>query len=276
MDITFESIYIYENDLTKIHTNAFENMAQTVKLLTIECDELDIGQPNYNLFDMLSSFVNIEYISLTFEGNGSIDVPQNAFHVITESQTKLSELYFWSNFRTIGNNSFSELPNLKSLRFSNNKIYYIAAQAFDFSESSNERLIIDLSWNELNDLSFETGVFSNAKRPLHVDLENNGLKSLDKNIFCPFFQTNLNSLNLRNNPLNCGNCGMYWVIKQRSWLVSRIYSANCINGQSIWQSNWDCPDSDDDYCEPYNSSNGYIVNFYSYTFLFFVTYLFIL
>jgi hypothetical protein len=74
---------------------------------------------------------------------------------------------------TIGNNAFSELPNLNALSFHDIPIRKISAKAFDFKTSSTTLLSINLLNCSITEISLEEGVFSDAKRPLSLDFSMN-------------------------------------------------------------------------------------------------------
>lgn len=86
----------------------------------------------------------------------------------TNIQKNLTEIELgfgiMSTIQSIGFASFANLPALESLSFSNQRISHIKFNAFSFYESSNKTLTIDLTENNLNDSSFETGSFLGANR----------------------------------------------------------------------------------------------------------------
>jgi hypothetical protein len=62
---------------------------------------------------------------------------------------------------------------LSILSFHDILIGSISANAFDFGNNSNQTLTINLINCGLNETSLEEGVFSDAKRPLTLDLSMN-------------------------------------------------------------------------------------------------------
>jgi hypothetical protein len=62
---------------------------------------------------------------------------------------------------------------LSILSFHDILIESISANAFDFSKNSTQALNINLNNCGLNETSLEKGVFSDAKRPLTLDLSMN-------------------------------------------------------------------------------------------------------
>src|SRR5258708_34260367 len=99
---------------------------------------------NYNIFDMLSSFVNLETITIYSESVTTI--PENAFKIVNGQQTKLTsiELCCRNSLTTIGNNAFSDLNNLKFLSLANQNISHINSHSFHFNNGSNGILYIQL------------------------------------------------------------------------------------------------------------------------------------
>jgi hypothetical protein len=94
-DITFESLFISNApNLTSIHTKAFSGT--DTHGLTYEFNifntSLKNSPPNYDIFQVLSSMVNIKLIYLT--DNIIEEISDNAFRPINGPQNNLSLLYF--------------------------------------------------------------------------------------------------------------------------------------------------------------------------------------
>lgn len=246
-----------ETNLTSINTRAFTESSSTLKLLSLQNVTLNSITYNNNVFAAISSLLNVEYIIISFDPKSNItSIPENAFQQISGVQSNLRRIDVWGSFNTIGVNAFYDVPNLEIIRLSGNQINYIPSGAFDFRQSSNSRLNVDLSYNQLNQTSFQVGLFLNPKRPLYIDLSGNQLKHLDMNVFCPFFQSNgQNIINLQYNILDC-DCLSYWIVRQNLTLNSRIFNARCRNNQPIWDYNWNCDDYDTNFC-PINGSMNF-------------------
>jgi hypothetical protein len=65
----------------------------------------------------------------------------------------------------------------------------------------------------------------------------NNFKYIEKRTFEIFFKNN-NTLDIRNNPLNCSDINKFeWILQQRNQLKDKIF-ANCNDGRDIWDL-WD-------------------------------------
>jgi hypothetical protein len=239
-DITFEKIEIYENNLTRIHSNAFFNTHLTVNEIYLKCLALKDSPTNYSLFMALSSLVNLEKLSLDLGLNSITAIPDNAFQPINGIQTKLEEINFNGIISSVGQYAFNLLPNLRKLKILS-EINSISSHTFEFNATSTNDLEIDLSNNKLIASSFELNSFSNSKRPLNLNLNKNNLRYLDQSVFESFFSVDSrNKLSLLGNTLNCTDCRSYWLIDQKSSIGSRIDDTICHNQQSIWDYKWQC------------------------------------
>jgi hypothetical protein len=246
-DITFESIGLsWPDSLERIHTSAFISCIHTLKSFEYyhwgssfqETGALIDDPPNYSIFGMLSSFVNVEKVDV--RGSLLVSIPENAFRglqPINGPQDKLKEITLgYGKINTIGKNAFYHLNNLKNLYLGHNKISHIEPNSFCFENSSNAYLKIQIPSNRLNSSSFEIGSFMNTKRPLDLNFWGNNITYLDENVFSPFFQLNsYNSILLKDAPLNCSDCRNYWIIKDKLKLKNKLTQAKCGgNGKSIF------------------------------------------
>jgi hypothetical protein len=178
-DISFNYVQIYNaNSLKRIHTNAFNNNTafNLRKQLYISLpNQLRNDPPDYDFWKAFSSLVYIKDLEISL-ADGSHEIPDNAFQQINGPQNDLSYIVFDKNnfeITRIGNYAFSEIPNLSILSFHDILIGSISANAFDFGNNSNQTLTINLINCGLNETSLEEGVFSDAKRPLTLDLSMN-------------------------------------------------------------------------------------------------------
>jgi hypothetical protein len=221
--IRFNYIKIEEAmNLTKIGANAFNGTADDiVELYLIGKNQLGKDGKIKELFDVFSSLPNLRKLQLSIE---TIDeIPENAFK---NKQINLTYIYFdyskdeksHGSIKTIGNDAFFNLNN-----------------AFDFELASNKTLSIELHHNNLNDTSFESGVFANTKRPLYIYLRNNKLTYLDEKIFGLYLKSD------KNNEINCDlnemvcDCRMLWLIKNKAEFSKRVWNIKCKNyGIDFW------------------------------------------
>ena len=98
IDITFKSItfgwFDYVDSLERIHTNAFNSHIHTLKQfqfldwsIALPSSEPIINHPpDYNIFEMLSSLVNLE--ALVFESKLIESIPDKAFQSLNGLQNK--------------------------------------------------------------------------------------------------------------------------------------------------------------------------------------------
>jgi len=128
------------------------------------------------------------------------------------------------------------LNNLHDLSFGYHSIDFISKNAFDFELASNQTLRIYLHEKNLNDTSFENGLFANTKRPLYIYLRNNKLTYLDEKIFGVFLRNdNKNVINLELKQIVC-DCRMFWLFKGRNDFSKRVMNLKCNNyGVDFWE-----------------------------------------
>jgi hypothetical protein len=175
-DISFNLVQIYNaNNLKRIHTKAFNNKTASNLRKQIYISfptQLHSDPPDYDFWKAFSSLPYVKVLYLTL-GNGSHEIPENAFEPINEPQKDLNYMVFQSNnfeISRIGSNAFSEIPNLLALSFEDILIHNISAKAFDFRNNSTHELDINFINCGLSETSLEEGVFSDAKRSLILDL----------------------------------------------------------------------------------------------------------
>jgi hypothetical protein len=237
--IRFNNIKIDEAmNLTKISANAFNGTADDIV-------EFDLNGKNQlgkdgkvkELFDVLSSLPNLRKLQLSIETINKI--PENAFK---NKQINLTYIYFdyskdeksHGSIKTIGNNAFFNLNNLQFLSFGYQSIDFLPKNAFDFKLASNEKLTIYLHENNLNDTSFESGIFANSKRPLYILLKNNKLTYLDEKIFGPCLKNKNNTIDCDIKEMVC-DCRMLWLIKNKAEFSKRVWNVKCKNlGIDFW------------------------------------------
>ncbi len=178
-DLSFNYVEIFNaENLKRIHTNAFNNNTafNLRKQFHISTpNQLHNYPPEYDFWKAFSSLTYIKALYLSL-GDGSHEIPDNAFEPINGPQNDLNYIVFESNYfhiYRIGNNAFSEIPNLFALSFKDIVIHNIAANAFDFKNNSTQKLNISFNNCGLYESQLEEGVFSDAKRPLTLDLSMN-------------------------------------------------------------------------------------------------------
>jgi len=221
--------------LGRIHSHAFGKTRQSLKKLIIEGSSslTTTTTSGYNLFDALSSLININYLDVN---SGEVTgLPDYAFRPLLGNQWNLTNIYIHGNLQKIGNYAFYD-PSywIRKIRLGQN-INFISTHAFDIRSNSHQRLTIDLSNNQLTTDSFESGVFLNSKRPLFVNLTNNKLSHLDEFIFEPFLDlTIMNQIDVKDNPMVC-DCRMKWLVKNSRNYQKQVVNAFCTDNRTLWE-----------------------------------------
>jgi hypothetical protein len=143
-----------------------------------------------------------------------------------------------------------------SLSFHDIPIGNISTNAFDFKNSSTQTLGINLINCGLSETSLEEGVFSDAKRPLILDLSmnfklfinseilkdfifkigRNNIILIEESKFGQFFKNDIqNAIILSGNLLDCDNLESFlWLLNQKPDLEFRVQYAECANGTDFW------------------------------------------
>lgn len=232
-NITFQYVWISNaNGLERIHSEAFESSSHTMKEVHIRNAKSLINEPpNYNVFKMLASFVNLQSIELIATNITSI--PANAMKPANGDQEKLESIIIEENpIKSIGNNAFSQLPTLSWLSLNNQSISRIPSLAFNFT--TREPLAIVLDYNLLDSSSFAVDSLVNTKHEISLMLNYNNITYLNETIFESFFSKHLhNELYLDGNPLNCSDCANYWV-RQRIDLEHNINAFFCDEEHTVF------------------------------------------
>jgi hypothetical protein len=264
-DISFNFVQIFDaENLKRIHTNAFNNNTAynlRKQFYISSPNQLRNDPPDYNFWKAFSSLVYIKDLEISL-ADGSHEIPDNAFEPINGPQNDLMFIVFDKNnfdISRIGSNAFSEIPNLMSLSFHDIPIGNISTNAFDFKNSSTQTLGINLINCGLSETSLEEGVFSDAKRPLILDLSmnfklfinseilkdfifkigRNNIILIEESKFGQFFKNDIqNAIILSGNLLDCDNLESFlWLLNQKPDLEFRVQYAECANGTDFWDLN---------------------------------------
>ncbi len=175
LDISFTRIEIFDaQNLTRIHTKAFNSNTayNLLHFLIKKPSNLSNSPPDYDIYKALSHFVKASYIEFSL-GDGSHEIPENAFQDINGPQNNLKHLVFRDDnysISRIGNQAFALLPSLTDLSFRQIPIKYISAKSFDSYYSSDNIIRINFEGCGLTDDNIENGAFANTLRPLNIDL----------------------------------------------------------------------------------------------------------
>jgi hypothetical protein len=240
-EVTFDEIFIDRAaNLKSINSHAFNSTNSVTKRFTLWDAPIVNSPPNYDIFVMLSSFINLEGVILI--GTQISEIPSYAFRPINGIQSKLSMIYFGENkIEKIGNYCFYDLENLKYLFLRNNPLKLISMNSFNFRNVSNQTFLLDLTFiNTLNGSSFAINSLSDINRPTIIFLESDpNLKFFDETIFLPFFESNPENKIISTDGirlLDCDDCRSHWLVKESKYL-KRLNKIECLNGKDITNSN---------------------------------------
>jgi hypothetical protein len=246
--ITFDEINIFNaTNLKLINTHAFTSTNLVTQKFFVNEDgcfdqsftgkiPLINSPPNFNLFEMLSSMINLEAIVLCH--TELKEIPNHAFRSIIGNQYNLSKIIFsGDSIAKIDRNPFSDLDSLEHISLYKTKIESIPTNAFYLKNNYNKKLKIDLRYSVLNGSSFEIGSFSHLKRPTEIDLSFcSNMTYLEEKIFQPFFEiNNENGVKLSNEYFDCNDCRSSW-LKTATKYKDRTGLSTCSNGKKFTDS----------------------------------------
>lgn len=239
-DITFrEIIFSGANNLTHIHSQAFTATSLTVTTFMNHMDNRLVNKmPEYNFYSAISSLVNLQMLILNLDSRNVHEMPWFSFRPLNGIASNLASIYFYGYDKIIlGNYAFYEFPNLNMIYLREHQIDYVPIHAFEFRQSSQTPLTIQLAKNNLNGSSFEVNSLLNTKRPVYLELSLNfKLSYLDEAVFLPFFKAHKrNQISLFGSLLDC-DCRNLWLIEQNSLyqLENRINGAQCKDGTPLF------------------------------------------
>ena len=234
-EITFDEIEINNClNLTYIERYVFNTTDRVMKNIFIVNNNLNMET---RIFEILSSFVNIEFIYLNEKGLN--EIPSKAFQPINGYQERLKHL-FLGYFVEIGKIAFSNLKNLVWLTFSQAEFDSMPDYTFEFEEHSNDTFHLRFL-NKLNiSAAFNQKTLLNIRRPTKLnfhDLDN--IKFLDQDVFLPFLlDDERNTIDVsvsiwknESEEFDCNDCRNYWIIKNQN-LTKRV-TANCSNKKQL-------------------------------------------
>lgn len=181
-NITFDYItYINTLNLLRISTKAFEGTSLVIKGIAHQNESgLFNDPPDFDFYAAYSSLINLEFLHIKLNQSRIHEIPDNAFRVISEPQTKLGAIFFEGelNIARIGSKAFYDLPNLHEIDLRNIDISLISASAFDIISYLDSPLNIYLMEANLNINCFEENFLKNSTRPTIVDLGKYAMNNL--------------------------------------------------------------------------------------------------
>ena len=222
-DITFDE-FNGEN-IQFIHNNAFDKTFKSIKYFTNSNGEINHRPPEYDIWNVLSKFVNAERITIKLN---ITEIPSIAFETTNKQHFKLKELYFGAkNKFTIRRMAFYNLNDLNYISLRANQLDHIDNEAFAFSKSSNHKLTVN--FQDLNQLiydnSFETNSFKGINRPVNIWFWTSNITNIKENIFKSVLNDKNNFIQMTASYMNCIDCKNYWLI--RDGKDHQIINAKC-------------------------------------------------
>jgi len=195
--------------------------------------------PDYDLFYMLSSIKNAEFIGLGL--SNFPEIPANAFRPINGFQNKLTGLDISGKIKKLGDFAFYNLNSLEYLNLIDILVDHISSNTFNFEKESKKTLDLYLDHNLLNGSNTEINSFINLKRPtiIHSTCRKLpcNLTYLDEKVFPHFFdlnQSNIITSYGEVNKIDCSDCRSFWINDKN--YDKRIVNITCSNGKSLTDS----------------------------------------
>ena len=243
-DITFDQFKGYNIKL--IHQKAFGKSSQTIKDLEIWGKEVNHSPPEYHVWKMLGSLVNVMQIRIALN---ITEIPSYAFG--KPSNLRKLTIRVSNNF-TIRNKAFYHLDHLTHLTLNfhfyahtgyyerpeiqfqglefresqlgdsqNRKLpqelpYLIKIQngAFAFEKPSNKKLNIMFIRFKFQGESFEPGSFDGIQRPVELKLQDSSITYLPETMLKSFLNNENNTISFDNSRVNCSDCRNSWLFKE--------------------------------------------------------------
>ena len=239
-DITFQE---FDGQHIKYITNdAFGKSSSTIK--SFKVNRLRHSPPQYDVWKLLSRFVNVEEIHVGL--NGSDDyyypyenvVPSQAFVPLNGKQNNLNKMTFdfSNNIMAIQKMAFYNLENLTKLTFFNGSLKKIQDQAFAFSKKSSKKFNIVFSSSYLYDNSFQPKAFDGIRRPVDITFDNlrlhKNVSYLQESVFKSILDYgDSNTITFNETYIDCTDCRNQWLLKERK--DQQIKNALCIHNTNI-------------------------------------------
>ena len=219
----FETIFIRYTRLQFIHPNAFystHNYTDVLRLGSNQITNSKQDESEYQIFNILSQFTKLTQVDLS--DNRLQVIPANAFRSPQGVELQISSLSFRTNLITeIGNNAFSELPHLRNLDLSMNKINQIGVQTFPLTARNRDTLLMfEMYDNGLTEQSFDN-TFRNVERKIWLNIFKNNVSFLPEQQFSRLLTTRNSSVRLAQNPLVC-NCEQFGYLERLHRVDSRL------------------------------------------------------
>ena len=219
------------------------------------------------VFEAIKNVYVLRYLVLNLGLRSFNVVPSNALQYLPNLRLVIIN----GVVNTLKSSAFTSLPILRSLKITN-MLETIEEFAFDFNDSEEiTNISINLADNRLSESSFHIN-FTRLRPHVYIDLDlsSNNIRYLPEDTFKEFFTVNNgNTLNIRENKLECGLCESYWIIENRDLLKNRIQVQCDLSQQiSFWNFDWS-------HCDTrYSSAQSATINILTQAFFTLAQYLF--
>lgn len=208
-DITFDEFEATQ--IKMINNNAFGKSSSTIKRINnlFESDGhfLSNSPPNYDVWKVLNSLINVEIVELGLNIN---EIPPEAF----KAKTNLKSISIHSyNQITIKRLSFLNLDNLVELKFVSSNIKKIQNEAFNFNSTSTKTFNLTFEQCNFNSDSFEPKSFDGIKPTFQIEFSSSKLNFISESTFKSVLNNANNIIRFNHSYLNCSDCRNQWMIK---------------------------------------------------------------
>ena len=221
-DITFDQFY--GSNIKLISNNAFGKATETIKKVSFH--QLNHSPPEYNVWNVLSSLVNVEQISV---GLNITEIPSHAFIPFNGKQFKLKTISIGTpNKITIKKMAFYYLDHLSTIMLPN-QIQRIQDEAFAFETKSNKRLEI-IFYNNFNDTIIESRSFDGIQRPTTISFNSN-VTFIPETAFKSFLNHADNNIKFEYHFINCSDCRNQWLIRDKK--DEQLLNATCMHQKNL-------------------------------------------
>ncbi|XP_057375831.2 uncharacterized protein LOC130696745 [Daphnia carinata] len=144
----------------------------------------------------------------------------------------LTQLSLWENKLSRVPEHISSFKNLSYVNLFGNAIRFLARGSFAFNPKIKVTFLI-LIRNALERI--EPGAFQGDFSEAIIYLDYNHLSRFDSAVYQKLLEqmqsvSSAAGIHLRNNPFECGDCHLAWLIRDKPHLLTRVFGGRCSNG----------------------------------------------
>ncbi|XP_045601374.2 oplophorus-luciferin 2-monooxygenase non-catalytic subunit [Procambarus clarkii] len=190
-----EEFYMYEEDSDVMYDWPLGNIESFIKMKTI-----DVSGPYDTVSVLTSKTLTSATLSLYYLTSLAEDMFSGAPNLVNIGLTN-------TPLKTIPGNIFLALKYLENVEISDANIETLAESSFAFD--AENLTYVGLSGNNIKTIS--VGAFSGIYEEVQVNLSNNLLTTVDKDVYYPVIEELTDGFfDLSDNPLSCG-CDLFWL-----------------------------------------------------------------